>query len=99
MRIVLVLLLMIAAVIFAVQNATMVSVTVLTWRFEASLAVIVVVCLALGAIGGVLISVPRLYRMRAHEKKLRARLADLGEDELSDLHREASHPAGAQPKL
>jgi lipopolysaccharide assembly protein A len=81
MRIVLVLLLLLAAVIFAAQNATVVTITVLAWRLDASLAIVVAIALAVGAIGGLLAGVPRLYRMRAHEKRLRAQLADLGGDD------------------
>jgi hypothetical protein len=45
---------------------------------------------------GVSISVPRLYRMRAEEKRLRAQLADLGGNE---PHAEsvASRSADPQP--
>jgi uncharacterized integral membrane protein len=81
MRIALVLLLLFAAVIFAAQNATTVTITVLAWRLNASLAIVVAIAFAVGAFGGVLASVPRLYRMRIHEKRLRAQLADLGGDD------------------
>lgn len=77
MRIALVLLLLLTAVILAVQNAAVVTVTFVFWRVEASLAVIVALCFAIGAIGGVLAAMPRLYRMRAHERQLRAQLATL----------------------
>jgi uncharacterized integral membrane protein len=77
MRIALVLLLLLTAVILAVQNAAVVTIKFLFWRGEVSLAVILALCIAIGAIGGVLAAMPRIYRMRLHERKLRAQLASL----------------------
>lgn len=81
MRIVLALLLLFAAVILAVQNATAVTISFWFWRVDAPLAIIVALSFALGAVGGILLSAPRLYRMRSHERQLRAQLADLDRDE------------------
>jgi lipopolysaccharide assembly protein A len=88
-RIVPVLLLLLAAVVFAAQNAVVVTINVLAWQLNASLAIVVAIAVAVGAIGGILASVPRWYRMRAHEKQLRARLADLGD------HDDGAAPRGA----
>lgn len=82
MRMLLVLLVAVFAVVFAVQNVVVVPVSVLFWRLESSLAIIIVVCIALGALAGVLISMPSFLRMRSRERRLRAQLADLGQDEL-----------------
>ena len=102
-RIVPVLLLLLAAVVFAAQNAVVVTINVLAWQLNASLAIVVAIAVAVGAIGGILASVPRLYRMRAHEKRLRARLADLGDhDDSAAPHgvtaaKTATSPSHRQP--
>jgi lipopolysaccharide assembly protein A len=50
-------------IIFAAQNLEVVSVTFLTWQFEGSLALILVVAVAVGMIISSLLSIPiRLYR-------------------------------------
>ena len=77
MRTVLILGLMLTAVIFAVQNADVVSVDFLFWKLDASLAILAALCVTLGVLLGVLISVPRIYRMRADQRRLRAQLAQL----------------------
>ena len=77
MRTVLILGLMLLAVIFAVQNADVVTVDFLFWKLNASLAVLAVVCITVGVLLGVLIVVPKIYRMRADQRRLRAQLAEL----------------------
>jgi uncharacterized integral membrane protein len=77
MRTVLILGLMLLAVIFAVQNAEVVSVDFLFWNLNASLAVLAALCITAGVLLGVLIVVPRIYRMRADQRRLRAQLAEL----------------------
>lgn len=77
MRTILILALMLGAVIFAVQNADVVTVDILFWRLDASLAIVVALCVIAGAIVGALVVVPLIYRMRADQRRLRAQLADL----------------------
>ena len=62
MRTATLLILMLVAVIFAVQNAAKVAVDVL-FRRLASLAIVIALCVATGVLVGVLITVPRIYRM------------------------------------
>jgi uncharacterized integral membrane protein len=76
MRTVFILGLMLLAVIFAVQNADVVSVDFMFWKLNASLAVLAAVCITVGVLLGVLIVVPRIYRMRADQRRLRAQLAE-----------------------
>lgn len=76
MRTIILLTLMLAAVTFAVQNADKVTVDVLFWRLDASLAIVIALCVAAGVLLGVLIAVPRIYRMRADQRRLRAQLAE-----------------------
>lgn len=81
----LILLLVLAAVLFAVQNADVVTVDVLFWKLNASLAIVVALCVTAGALLGALISMPRLYRMRAEQRRLRAQLAELDPAPTSEL--------------
>jgi lipopolysaccharide assembly protein A len=76
MRTIILLTLMLAAVTFAVQNADRVTVDVLFWRLDASLAIVIALCIAAGVLLGVLVAVPRIYRMRADQRRLRAQLAE-----------------------
>ena len=69
MRTIILLILMLVAVIFAVQNADRVAVDVLFWRLDASLAIVIALCVATGVLVGVLITVPRIYRMRADQRR------------------------------
>lgn len=82
MRLLIVLVVAVIAVVFAVQNVMVVPISVMFWRLEASLAIIIAVCIVLGALMGVLVSVPSTLRMRARERRLRTQLADLGVDDL-----------------
>lgn len=85
MRTVLVLLLVFAAVIFAVQNADVVTIDVLFWKLDASLAIVVALCVTAGMLLGALISVPRIYRMRTEQRRLRAQLAEVDSSAMSEL--------------
>ena len=77
MRFIVVLLLLVLAVVFAVQNATMVTLTAFFWQLDASLAVIIVLCFAVGAIVATLALLPSLYRHRTEHRRLQSRLATL----------------------
>jgi lipopolysaccharide assembly protein A len=92
----LVLVLVVAAVIFAVQNATTVTITVFFWHLQASLAIVVAVCVLMGALGGLLVLTPRLYRMRADRRHLRALLANLAAEDVPD---ESPAPQSSDLKL
>ena len=85
MRTILILVLVLAAVLFAVQNADVVTVDVLFWKLDASLAIVVALCVTAGTLLGVLISVPRIYRMRAEQRRLRAQLAEIDTAATSEL--------------
>lgn len=77
MRLVVVLLALILAVVFAVQNATMVTLTVFAWQLNASLAVIIVLCFAIGAIAASVALLPGVYRERNKARRLQSELAAL----------------------
>lgn len=79
MRTIILLTLMLVAVIFAVQNADVVAIDVLFWKVNASLAIVIALCVTAGVIVGLLISLPRIYRMRTDHRRLRAQLAELND--------------------
>lgn len=74
------------AVILAVQNAGVVTVTIFVWHIQASLAIVIGACVALGAVAGALVALPRLYSMRVRERRFRAQLADLDARNTVDTH-------------
>jgi len=58
------------AVIFSVQNASPVALSFLTWHFEASLAVVVLLTLVIGMILGMaILSLSRLMRSMRKKKE------------------------------
>lgn len=86
MRTFFVLALTFTAVILAVQNAGVVTVTIFVWHIQASLAIVIGACVALGAVAGALVALPRLYSMRVRERRFRAQLADLDTRTEVDTH-------------
>lgn len=86
-RWILVLVALVVAVVFAAQNADVVTLRAFVWRFEASLAVIIVLCFAAGVLVSLIALLPRVYRGRSHERRLNAKIADL----------EARTPVAAPP--
>ena len=64
-------------VTFAVQNSVAVSVMFFLWRVEASLAVVIAACFALGALIGALVTVPTMLRERISIGRMRKQLESL----------------------
>jgi lipopolysaccharide assembly protein A len=69
------------SVIFALQNITTVTVTFLTWQFDGSLALIILLAIASGIIMSSLLSLPQVVkrsiqisRLRKHNTKLKDQL-------------------------
>ncbi|MBA7520217.1 Lipopolysaccharide assembly protein A [subsurface metagenome] len=54
----------ILGVVFALQNAVPIAVSFLTWRFESSLALVLLITLALGILMSLLVSVPSIIRTK-----------------------------------
>lgn len=77
MRLVIAVLALLLAVVFAVQNTEVVNVSLLLWQVNASLAVIMVVCLATGLLVGLVALAPTIYRGRTAARRLRQQLAEL----------------------
>ncbi len=67
----------VAAVAFALQNNVPVTVTFLLWRFDSSLAMVLLLALALGAIIVALVSTPRALRSQWQITRQRNEIAAL----------------------
>ena len=62
----------IMAVFFALQNAIPITVSFLTWKFESSLALVLLITIALGVLMSLLVSVPskiKKMKMILNQKK------------------------------
>ena len=77
MRFVAVIAILVLAVILAVQNAVVVTVMLLLWRVEASLAIVIFLCFGLGALAAAMAFMPTWYRKRSALKRLQQRVAQL----------------------
>lgn len=71
------------AVIFALQNTLPVTISFLFWQFHGSLALVLLVALAVGAVISFLASLPTLLRGQWSMRKLRKQAAEL-ESNLND---------------
>lgn len=77
----------ILAVVFALQNADIILVTFLIWKFEGSLALVLLLTFILGFITGLLIILPKLikrsFMISNQEKKLEESQKKLAEKDES----------------
>ena len=97
----------IVAVVFALQNNLPVVVAIALWRFEGSLALVLLVSLGLGALIAGLLSSPAVIRGQWTMGRLRKQVADLerqlaGQQQRTreleaELARLSPAPAGATP--
>lgn len=97
----------IGAVLFALQNNVPVTVTFALWRFDSTLAVVLLVSLGLGVLITALLSTPTVIRGQWGGARLRRRVAGLEEEKsrleqrLAALEAEAARlrpPAPAEAK-
>lgn len=77
MRIAALIILLLLAVAFAAQNTDAVHVSLLFWEPQASLAIVMALCVALGFLIGLLAVVPSFLKGRRHARGLERRLATL----------------------
>lgn len=86
------------AAMFALQNIVPVTVSLLTWTFEGSLALMLFIAMMLGASASFLASFPSFVRGKRTTRSLRQKVAVL-ERELEQVRRErdAARPALAEP--
>jgi putative membrane protein len=77
------LLIAVALVLFAVQNSAIVTVNFLSFHYNGSLALILVVVFALGLLSGILISMPSLVRKSSALREQKRRVKQLEEDTMT----------------
>ena len=70
----------VGAVSFALQNDSPVTVTLSNWRFDSSLAVVLLVALGLGSLIAALVSTPRVIEGQWARARLRRQIAGVEED-------------------
>ncbi|MEA1939868.1 MAG: LapA family protein [Candidatus Caldatribacteriota bacterium] len=93
LQLILAIIIAIIAVIFALQNAATITVGFLMWKFESSLALVLLVAIALGIIISLLVSVPSRIKeikvISSQKRKIKELESDLQEkSEKSDSERE-----------
>ncbi|MGD0885485.1 MAG: LapA family protein [Thermodesulfovibrionales bacterium] len=73
--VILALLIAISLILFALQNSAIVTLSFLSFHYNGSLALILVVVFALGLVSGILVSIPSLVRkssvLREHKRRIR----------------------------
>ncbi len=91
-----ILLLAILLVIFALQNAVQVEIAFFMWQAEMSLALVLLLCVALGGILGALFSLPGLWKKNSQLKALKTKNKKL-EKELNEI--KAAHLETKNPEI
>jgi putative membrane protein len=98
MRIAALIIVLVLAVAFAVQNTAPVNVSLLFWQSRASLAIVMALCLALGFLVGLLAVAPSFLKGRRHARNLQSQLAKLDTiDPVNPLRKTATSADVAPP--
>ena len=63
--------------LFAIQNATVITVSYLVWQFEASLALVLILTLGVGILIGYLATLPSSWRKSSQLRRTQHRQAEL----------------------
>ncbi|MEO9804771.1 MAG: LapA family protein [Reichenbachiella sp.] len=71
--------LLVGLVAFALQNSVLISINLWFWDLESSLAMIVILCIAGGALVSVLIDIPTTIKRRKEISSLRKEIKSLNE--------------------
>lgn len=93
----------IASVFFALQNNVPVTVTFLLWRFDSSLAMVLLLAVAAGAIIVALLTTPATLRRQWTVSRQRKRIEELERDSgvdkarIAELEKNVVEPAQAAP--
>jgi uncharacterized integral membrane protein len=93
MRLIALVVTVVIAVIFAIQNTDLATVSLLWWEVRASLAVIMVLCVSIGMLVGLAVLAPLLYRGRDSARQLQRRLAEMEAVDAERKARSAQSPA------
>ena len=79
--------------LFAIQNAAVITVSFLIWEFEASLALVLILTLGVGALIGYLATLPRSWRKSSELRQTRRRQSEL--ESMVRKEGEPEHPQSA----
>jgi len=77
---IIVLFIAISAVIFALQNSVPVTVSFLFWKFESSLALVLLISLGLGVLVSFLLSIPTMIKRNLAISNYKKRIQELEEN-------------------
>ncbi|MBX4198045.1 LapA family protein [Candidatus Parcubacteria bacterium] len=83
------------AVIFALQNITVITVTFLAWQIDGSLAIILIAAVVTGILIGVLVSIPSAIRRSFLISRIQKKTIALKEE----LHNKTTEVESARSKL
>ena len=98
MRVAALIVVLLLAVAFAVQNTAAVDVSLLLWKSQASLAIVMALCLALGFLIGLLTVAPSFLKGRRHARNLERQLAKRDTlDSVSPSRKSATSADGVPP--
>ncbi|MCX7770291.1 MAG: LapA family protein [Proteobacteria bacterium] len=80
MKLIILLLISIIVVVFAIQNSTIVTVTLFNKTFDGSLALVIILCYLLGVLSGFLYVIPTLIRKNLTISDLKQKLSSQAKD-------------------
>jgi len=80
MKFIFLILISIVVVIFAIQNSTIVTVTLFTKTFEGSLALVIVLCYLLGVLSGLIYVIPSIIKKNITISDLKQKLSNQAKD-------------------
>ncbi|MGF1515083.1 MAG: lipopolysaccharide assembly LapA domain-containing protein [Elainellaceae cyanobacterium] len=86
------------AVVFALQNSVPVEVSLGIWRFEASLAIVLLITLAIGLFVGLCVAIPALIRRGLRISRQKKQIAQL-QSELVEAQTESPESYPTSPML
>lgn len=92
----------ILAVVFALQNAVPITVSFLVWKFESSLALVLLIAIALGILMSLLVSVPSMIKRRgmisSQKKKIKQLEKSLQRESEREKENESKNKESELPK-
>ncbi len=80
MKFIFLILISIVVVMFAIQNSTIVTVTLFNKTFEGSLALVIILCYLLGAISGLIYVIPSIIKKNLTISDLKQKLGNHSKD-------------------
>lgn len=86
------------AILFAVQNNNLVTINLLTWQFQESLALVLLVTLAIGVVVGLLVSMPALIRRNWRNSRFKRQVDSL-ETQITEAQQKITAQTGKQGTL